>query len=140
MGGFRTSDAGPEPDWLQVAETAGLLDVSEFELFDLAYRDWYGRAAAPAELERNFARFMFQDVVPFWLRRYCRRIRRPIRHGPAARGSLPTPAGRLPARPRRWLLLVAVWLLLLPTVLVLLVQCSSDLMPFLSECYFPPCY
>jgi hypothetical protein len=140
MSRFFSSDDTTVADWLQVAETAGLLEVTEFELFRLAYRDWYGRAATEADLEAYFTPFMFADVVPFWLRRYCARIRAESCAGQLDPVRLGIPRLVVPAHGLRWLIIAVILLLLLPAGLLLLSDLASDLMPFLSECYFPPCY
>lgn len=60
----------------EVAEASARLDLGEFELFGLAHRRWFGRAAAPAQLERTFAAYMFHGTVPPWVRHYAREILR----------------------------------------------------------------
>ncbi len=140
MSRFFASDDTTVADWVQVAETAGLLEITEFELFRLAWRDWYGREARQAELEACFTPFMFGDEVPFWLRRYCARIEAESRAGQLDPAQLGIPRLVVPAHGLRWLIIAATLLLLLPVGLLLLSDLAGDLMPFLSECYFPPCY
>ena len=57
-----------------VLDAAYVLRVSEFDLFRLAYRRWYGGDAETKWLEQVFARYMFQQKVPIWVRQFCRDV------------------------------------------------------------------
>ena len=52
--------------------SAEILEKSEFEVFDLAYREWYREAPDARRLERIFADYMFDEIVPFWVRQFTR--------------------------------------------------------------------
>ena len=52
--------------------TADVLEKSEFEVFEEAYRAWYQEAADIHRLERIFADYMFDEIVPFWVRQFTR--------------------------------------------------------------------
>jgi len=52
--------------------SAEILEISEFELFDTAYQAWYRETAQVARPERIFADYMFDEVVPFWVRHFTR--------------------------------------------------------------------
>lgn len=61
----------------RVSEVARALDVSDFELFRLAYRSWYGHQPATVELERQFGRYLMQRIrAPFYVRRFLPLISR----------------------------------------------------------------
>ena len=56
-----------------ICEMASLLEVSEFELFRLAYHTWYGHWPDEAELERQFGRFLNDtQFMPAYLQSYLR--------------------------------------------------------------------
>ena len=120
-----------------VLDTAAVLDITEFDVFRLAYRDWYGRCAAPRTIERWFAAYMFEAAVPPWVRQFTRRVL-------AQRQGRFQSADPDPARSRSGarikggvclaLLALALW------VLIVAAGSGGHLLPFLDECYFPPCY
>ena len=62
-------------------ETAALLEIKEYALFEMAYKDWYGRHAPPKVMEGHYANYMFQGVVPVWVQRYCRKVIELEKHG-----------------------------------------------------------
>ena len=43
-----------------VARSASMLQISEFELFQLAYRSWYGQTPTELQLTRAFDAYMVQ--------------------------------------------------------------------------------
>ena len=61
-------------DCVLVANTAGLLEITEFRVFQLAFGEWYGREIRDYEAEDYFTAFMYYDHVPFWVRRFCHKI------------------------------------------------------------------
>ena len=62
----------PLTDTDHVSISAGLLQVSEFRFFQVAYADWYGREISTRSLEPIFTRYMFDNVVPHWVRHLTR--------------------------------------------------------------------
>lgn len=62
------------PDVHNVLDAAALLQVTEFCLFQLAYRHWHGRDTMERLIEQHFVSYMFWSVVPFWVRQFCRRV------------------------------------------------------------------
>ncbi len=52
--------------------SAEILQKTEFELFETAYRSWYREEPEVDRLERIFASYMFDEVVPFWVRQFAR--------------------------------------------------------------------
>ena len=50
--------------------TADILEKSEFDVFEEAYRAWYREAADTNRMERIFADYMFEEIVPFWVRQF----------------------------------------------------------------------
>ena len=59
----------------QVAMAARLLQVSEFEIFRLAYSGWYGLEIMEEETELIFGRYLLRREPPFWVRHLARRVR-----------------------------------------------------------------
>lgn len=61
-------------DCIAVIDAASALGIREIDLFRLAHRRWFGREIVPAALERAFAGYMFRNLVPTWVRHFCRAV------------------------------------------------------------------
>jgi len=48
------------------------LDVSEFEVFRMAYTAWYGEQPTRQRIEHHFDDYLADGVLPFYVRHYCR--------------------------------------------------------------------
>ncbi len=59
---------------LVVISDANQLQVGEFQLLQLAYREWYGKEMPAALVSKLFTSYMLHDRVPHWARHYARRI------------------------------------------------------------------
>jgi hypothetical protein len=59
---------------LDLLEAAAALEVKEFTLFELAYRNWYGRRPLTHVIEAHFSNYMFHSTIPAWVGSYSRRI------------------------------------------------------------------
>jgi hypothetical protein len=46
---------------------AQFLEVSEYEVFQLAYSDWYGKRMNNRTMDYRFENYLSEDVVPFWV-------------------------------------------------------------------------
>lgn len=57
-----------------VQDAAGQLDVSEFEIFRLAHRAWFGNDGNEKSLEYVFVAYMYYGKVPLWVRHLCRDV------------------------------------------------------------------
>jgi hypothetical protein len=57
-----------------VSFVAGLLDISEFRLFEIAYVNWFGSAATKKAIDGFFDSYLNSGLVPFWLRNMVRTI------------------------------------------------------------------
>jgi hypothetical protein len=57
-----------------VASAANVLQVGEFQLLQLAYREWFGKDLPEALVTRLFTAYMLQNEVPHWARHYARLI------------------------------------------------------------------
>jgi len=127
-------------DYMLVANTAGLLEITEFRVFQLAFREWYGREIRDYEAEDYFTAFMYFDQVPFWVRRFCHKIQDLSDAGrlnPCDFGIKPE---RFEYRLLQWAVRGVTLLLVIMVILFFMANTVVDLMPFLKECYFPPCY
>ena len=71
---FVDSEKSIPADVRHVLDAAALLQVSEFCLFQLAYRHWHGSDTSERSIEQHFVPYMFRSVVPFWVRQLCRRV------------------------------------------------------------------
>lgn len=117
-----------------VLDASNILEVTEFNLFELAYTDWFGHESKTSHIEPVFVNYMFHGEIPTWVRQYARKtIRAHQEHG-----SIPV-AAQLPSSPLRGSIFILVLAFTLG-VLFLSANSSTDLLPALQECYFPPCY
>lgn len=57
-----------------VLKAANILQVGEFQLLQLAYRDWYDKDLPEALISRLFSTYMLENEVPHWARHYARKI------------------------------------------------------------------
>ena len=129
------------PDVLSVLDASAALEVTEFRLFELAWREWFGKRPDETRMEHYFAAYMFADRVPYWVRSFARKILELD-----AKGRLdPRSFGiwkRLPSA--RMMFVAKVYVAIL--ILVFLVLSASALnldeqfLAFYRGCYFPPCY
>ena len=67
-------DREEHPERAEVARAANLLQVGEFQLLQLAYKDWFDKEMPTSECDRLFGAYMLHDQVPHWARHYARRI------------------------------------------------------------------
>ena len=57
-----------------VAEGATHLNVSEYELFEIAYRGWFKQETDPSEIQHYQQIFHTQGSLPYWLKHYVRQL------------------------------------------------------------------
>ena len=127
-------------DVADVLEAAALLEVTEFELFRIAYRRWFHTDIDDAELERLYLPYMFKGQVPLWVRQLTRQVIMEAdrdRLDPKSYGVMPRPLTMdMYNRGLRYCLWIAV---ILGTMLTGAVT-VAELSPWYETCYFPPCY
>ncbi len=132
-------DENMRPDVQAVLETSAILEITDFEVFRIAYRDWFGHLALDGVIEPFFTDYMFNDIVPAWVRHFTRLVLGLAREGrldPQRFGIEPRPVSTsMVARGLRYLIIVVLWL----TILVHLAYFATRYWPEAS-CYFPPCY
>ena len=117
-----------------VLEASTFLDITEYHLFELAYRDWFGDEPATHQVEPAFVNYMFNSIIPTWVRQFARKTLR----SQSENSHIPR-AARFQAPP----FLGSVYFLvaaLIVGILFVSATSSADLAPAIQQCYFPPCY
>ncbi len=106
------------------------LDIPEYDVFALAYRNWFG-GPDPVAVDRAFAAYLLRKVVPAWVRHYARRT--------LTQGMPPheRAAGRVPPAPAPRQGVIAGGLVLGVVALVIVLAAAGS-PP--EGCFFPPCY
>ena len=127
-------------DVADVLEAAALLEVTEFELFRIAYRHWFGTEIRDRDLERFYLPYMFKSQVPPWVRQLTRSVIEEAeaeRLDPRAYGVLPRPLSMdMYNRGLRYFL----WLTVILGTLWTGAATVAELVPAYQSCYLPPCY
>ena len=59
---------------LVVISAANMLQVGEFQLLQLAYREWFNEDLPEALVAQLFSAYMLRNEVPHWARHYARQI------------------------------------------------------------------
>jgi len=62
------------PEKTAIARAANCLQVGEFQLLQLAYREWYGEDLPVEQIDELFRAYMIDSEVPPWARHYARQI------------------------------------------------------------------
>ncbi len=67
-------DREEDPERAEVTKAANLLQISEFELLQLAYYAWHGEDMPEAASDGIFRAYLLHSQVPAWARHYVRRV------------------------------------------------------------------
>jgi len=59
---------------VHVCRAANVLQVGEFQLLQLAYKEWFGEDLPEALVARLFSSYMLYNEVPHWARHYARLV------------------------------------------------------------------
>ena len=133
MGDFKANDVR------EVVHTAALLRISEFEVFRLAFREWFGCLATEVEINVAFSHYLSRSVVPVWVRNFTRKIDRLEQEGRLDRrefGIQPQP----PSSPQM-VAVGSIALVVIVMIVTLLIYLAIQLEERLAlKCQFPPCY
>lgn len=128
------------PDERSVLAAAALLDITEYDLFHLAYRRWHGRTANDSQIEPFFVAYMFERIVPLWVRHFSRLVERLSDRGELDANKLGVkilPRSRhMVSRGMRYGVTIALVLV----VLVVLAEFMAQFLDLGERCMFPPCY
>jgi hypothetical protein len=71
-----------KPDWdddpkrSEILDAANLLQVGEFQLVQLAYKDWYREELPEDKIDKIFSEYMFKKIIPIWATFYARDIKK----------------------------------------------------------------
>jgi hypothetical protein len=65
----------------QISIASDILQISEFNFFRLAYSQWFGRDIPVSRLEHIFAQYVFEEIVPYWVRHLSRRVMKKLDQG-----------------------------------------------------------
>jgi hypothetical protein len=133
-------DTDLRPDIHSVLDAAAILDITEYELFRLAYERWHGAQIDEQSLEPFFVAYMFKETVPPWVRDFARLVQRHSK-----RGTLDCQEMGVDLRPRTPHMVrrgtrFAVTLVMVMATLVVLAQAAAQLLDISERCMFPPCY
>ncbi len=99
------------PDAREVLDTSALLEISEYRVFQLAYRRWHGHDATNRALERIYIRYIFYEEVPLWVRHFTRHVLQLADEGRLDRvelGLAPPPPPRVSLAQGKRYLIIAV--------------------------------
>ena len=58
----------------ELVQAANLLQIGEFQLLQLAHKEWFGIDIPEARVDEVFARYMVSEDTPHWARHYAREI------------------------------------------------------------------
>jgi hypothetical protein len=138
-------DENIRPDIQEVLSTSALLEISEYRVFQLAYERWHGSGAPARVMENIYARYMFKEEVPPWVRQYTREVLDLARTGQLDRAALGAEPDDVPdaeslAHGRRSLAITLVVLGILLYISLLSATSLQDLFPWVRDCLLPPCY
>jgi hypothetical protein len=128
------------PDVDSVLNATALLDITEWDFFNLAYNRWHGEPAGEGVMEPIFAAYMFKDIVPLWARHFARLVERLYRRGVLDRQALgierlPSSA-QMARRGMRYGVIIAVVLI----ALIVFAEFIAQMTRLGDRCLFPPCY
>jgi len=127
----------PNDVW-SVLRAAALLSVGEFRVFEIAYKDWYGEDGEEKTLEKHFVGYMFNDIVPPWVRHFCKKVMDLDNEGtlnPEEFGVVNEMASRHQINKG---LEAIMWITGAMIVLFVLGEGAAQMLRL--QCMFPPCY
>jgi hypothetical protein len=134
---FFDEDKIPDDVW-SVLTASSLLSVGEFRVFEIAYKEWYGESGEEKTIEKYFTPYMFKNVVPPWVRHFCKKVLKQEDEGtlvPEEFGIVYKPASREQINKG---LEAMMWIIGFMIVLFLIGEGTSQVLWL--HCMFPPCY
>jgi len=66
-----------KPDWddnpkrSEIIHAANLLQIGEFQLIQLAYKDWYKKELPEEKINKIFSEYMVTGIIPIWVTYYA---------------------------------------------------------------------
>jgi len=134
---FFDEDKIPNDVW-SVLRASSLLSVGEFRVFEIAYEAWFGEAGEEEMIEKYFAGYMFNDIVPPWVRHFCKKVLKRDSEGtlePEDYGIVFKAASK--AQINKGLEAI-MWIVCSMIALFLIGESASQVLWL--QCMFPPCY
>ena len=127
----------PDDVW-GVLRASALLEVGEFRVFEIAYQEGHGEAGEEKMIEQHFTGYMFNDIVPPWVRHFCKKVLKRDSEGtldPADFGIEYKIASRQQINKGLEAIMYIVGALI---ILFLLGESAGRVLQL--QCMFPPCY
>jgi hypothetical protein len=69
-----------KPDWeenpkrSEIIHSANLIQIGEFQLIQLAYKDWYNEELHENKINNIFNEYMLTGIIPIWVTEYAQTI------------------------------------------------------------------
>ena len=69
-----------KPDWeenpkrSEIIHAANLIQIGEFQLIQLAYKDWYNEELHESKINNIFNEYMLTGIIPIWVTEYAQTI------------------------------------------------------------------
>lgn len=60
---------------------AGVLQISEYELFSIAYRNWFNRQLTDTRLDSLFKNYLVYGDAPYWVNDFSRKVHEKFKAG-----------------------------------------------------------
>jgi hypothetical protein len=60
---------------------AGVLQISEYELFRIAYRDWFNHPVSDTRLDLLFKNYLASGDAPYWVHDFSRKVHEKFKAG-----------------------------------------------------------
>lgn len=132
------------PDANPVSEASNILEVGEFQLFQLGFSAWYGREEDPKQLEPVFFQYLLYNEVPHWARHYARKIIKlnqdnTLEHNAPEYHRFDSTSAGTDTRFSGTVKILSFGLMM-AVIFTYLVYAAIDIMPENVKCSFPPCY
>ncbi len=134
---FFDEDKIPSDVW-SVLRASSVLSVGEFRIFEIAYEAWHGEAGEEKMIEEHFIGYMFNDIVPPWVRHFCKKVMKQDNEGsldPEEFGIIRKAATTYQINKG---LEAMMWIIGFMIVLFLVGEGTSQALWL--QCMFPPCY
>ncbi|MGI9384869.1 MAG: hypothetical protein ACR2PO_17085 [Methyloligellaceae bacterium] len=127
----------PNDVW-SVLRTASVLNVGEFRVFQIAHKEWYAEEADDKTIERFFTQYMFNEIVPLWVRHFCAKVLRLDEEGTLDPVALGVVSPHEASRDQKWRGVEAFfWIFGSLLILVFIAEIASRISDL--KCGFPPC-
>ena len=138
---LKTEGRRQSPESSDVAHAAALLETTEFELFQIAYRRWFGHDCSAEQIEQTyFVPYMFKQDVPTWVRHFAQEVvaeDQAKRLDPRRYGIEPKTFSK-----HKFALGIrySLWLVIVLGMFLTMVLAYQELAPWAGNCHLPPCY